>query len=67
MQNQRGLTIPEKLAKLIIKTKNAKTCGLCVRRWFRNDGYATGRRLASGDNDIHGQKNPHERWYTPSA
>jgi hypothetical protein len=59
--------IPEILAKLIIKTKNAKTCGLCVRGLFRNVVYATGRRLASEDNDIHGQKNPHERWYTPSA
>jgi hypothetical protein len=62
LRKPEGLLIPEIIP--VIKAKKAKNTGpygLRVQRFFRNVFTdATGGRLASGDKDIHGQKNPHE-------
>jgi len=63
VQNQRAYSIPEIIpvikAKKIAKEAIRERTG--IRNNFRNAlDYATGGRLASGDKDIHGQKNPHE-------
>jgi len=53
-----GLLIPEIIAKIAKEAIRERTG---IHNIFRN-GFtdATGGRLASGDKDIHGQKNPHE-------
>jgi len=48
--------------KPVIKCKKAKEAKTCGGRFglIRNETHAPDGCLANGDNDIHGQKNPHE-------
>jgi hypothetical protein len=58
LRKPEGLLIPEIKAKIAKEAIRGRTG---IHHRFRNAlEYATGGRLASGDKDIHGQKNPHE-------